>query len=272
MNKAFTSARVEILPAKRRAMILEHMRDQRAASISDLSQALGASASTVRRDLDYLTERGYVERTHGGAVVQSAPATRFEPESSIANETSRKQKAAIARVAFQRLLKGQSVLLDASSTVRAVASLIAQGEMPLTVVTNDLAGALILSESKVVHTIVTGGTVRPGSGTLYGSPGTDFLPGIHADMAFLGVHSLSRQDFTETSLEIAATKQRMIAGARKVIVLADSGKFGVASFCKICSIGAVDEIITDSLLPQAMLQEYRELVTVTVASLTEPVR
>jgi DeoR family transcriptional regulator, aga operon transcriptional repressor len=260
-----SAARVDILPAKRRAMILEHIRDQKAASIADLAAALGASASTVRRDLDYLEERGYIERTHGGAVVQSQAPTRFEPEASIANETAGRQKAAIAVVAFGRLSKGQTVLFDASSTVRAVAALVAQGDIPLTAVTNDLSGALILSSNPLIHTIVTGGTVRSGSATLHGSPGMDFLTGIHVDIAFIGVHSVSREDFTETSLEVAAVKQRMITAARKVIVLADSGKFGVTSFCKICPIHAVDEIITDSALPGSVLKEYRDLLQVTVA-------
>jgi DeoR family transcriptional regulator of aga operon len=262
-----SAARVEILPAKRRAMILEHIRDQKAASIHDLASTLGASSSTVRRDLDYLEERGYIERTHGGAVVQSQPPTRFEPEASIANETSGRQKAAIAGVAVGRLSKGQSVLFDASSTVRAVANLVAQGDIPLTAVTNDLSGALILSSNPLIHTIVTGGTVRPGSATLHGSPGTDFLAGIHVDIAFIGVHSVTKEDFTETSLEVAAIKQKMIAAARKVIILADSGKFGQASFCKICPVRAVDEIITDSALPGSVLEEYRDLLQVTIAPL-----
>ena len=63
-----SSKRVEIIPAKRRAMILERLRRDGAASILELSKEIGASASTIRRDLEQLTEGGYLERTHGGAL------------------------------------------------------------------------------------------------------------------------------------------------------------------------------------------------------------
>lgn len=264
------SARVDILPAQRRALILERLRIQNAASIQDLAAALGASPSTVRRDLDYLTERGYIERTHGGALIQSAPMTRFEPEASIAAETARAQKSAIAQIAAQRLSRGQSVLFDASSTVREAARVICALNLSLTAVTNDIACALLLSNTASIHTIVTGGAIRPGSTTLLGSPGQDFLGGIHVDVAFIGVHTVSGGIFTETSLEVAAMKKRMIGAARKAIVLADSRKFGGQSFCEICAAGDVAEIITDDELPESVRREYDAMgITLTIAATSE---
>ncbi|MNE79672.1 Glucitol operon repressor [compost metagenome] len=41
----------------------------------------------------------------------------------------------------------------------------------------------------------------------------------------------------------------MIESSQKVIVLADSTKFGKRGFGKICGIEAVDHIITDSGIP-----------------------
>lgn len=266
MIERTSTARVEILPAQRRALILERLRTQSAASIQDLAAALSASTSTVRRDLDYLTERGYVERTHGGAIIQRPPTTRFEPEASIAAETARSQKAAIAAVAAERLGHGQSVLFDASSTVREAARRVSALELSLTAVTNDLACALMLSNAPSIHTIVTGGAIRPGSTALLGPPGLDFLSGIHVDVAFIGVHTVTGGVFTETSLDVAAMKKGMIRGARKVIVLADSRKFGGQSFCEICPVGDVDEIITDDGLSEATRREYGAMgVTLTIA-------
>lgn len=266
MEERATSTRVDRLPAQRHALILERLRIDGIASIQDLAAALGASLSTVRRDLDYLTERGYVERTHGGAIIQSAPTTRFEPEASIAAETARAQKVAIAAVAAQRLSFGQSVLFDASSTVREAARAICALDLSLTAVTNDIACAMLLSNAASIHTIVVGGAIRPGSTTLVGLPGQDFLGSIYADVAFIGVHTISGGTFTETSLEVAAMKKRMIGAARKVIVLADSRKFGGQSFCQICTADDVDEIITDEELPMATRREYDAIdVQLTIA-------
>lgn len=240
------SARVELLPAQRHALILDVLRDFGAASVQDLAERLDASVSTVRRDLDYLTDQGYLDRTHGGAVIREAPSARFEPEASISAELAKGQKNLIAAEAARRIKANQSILFDASSTVQAVSRCVFSAQIPLTAVTNDLIIAGILSQSPAIETIVTGGVVRPGTGTLIGAPGEPFLTSIHVDIAFIGVHAISAHTFTETGLSLAAMKRRMINAAGQVIVLADSSKFGLTSFCDICAISEVDEVITDS--------------------------
>ena len=240
------STRVDLLPAQRHALILELLRDFKAVSIQDLADRLDASLSTVRRDLVYLTDQGYLARTHGGAVSRSVPAARFEPEPSISAELARDQKRLIAAEAARRVKAGQSLLFDASSTIQALARCLANAQMSLTVVTNDLNTAGILRQVAAIETIVTGGTVRAGSAILTGIPGDMFLTTIHVDIAFIGVHTISGAAFTETALDVAEMKRRMIKAATRVIVLADSSKFGPASFCEICRISDVHEVITDS--------------------------
>ncbi len=72
--------RVEMIPARRRALILERVRQNGAASIGELADEIGASQSTVRRDLEQLTEGGYLERTHGGALLVPPLGATFERE------------------------------------------------------------------------------------------------------------------------------------------------------------------------------------------------
>ncbi|MBR3372306.1 MAG: DeoR/GlpR transcriptional regulator [Rhodobacteraceae bacterium] len=241
-----TTARVDLLPAQRHALILDVLRDFGAASVQDLADRLDASVSTVRRDLDYLTEQGYLDRTHGGAVIRTVPSARFEPEASISAELAKSQKSLIGAEAARRVKANQSILFDASSTVQAVSRCLFSAQTPITAVTNDLITAGILSQSSRIETIVTGGVVRSGTGTLIGAPGDPFLTTIHVDIAFIGVHAISDQAFTETSLALAAMKRRMIEAAAQVIVVADSSKFGLTSFCDICALSDVDEVITDS--------------------------
>ena len=266
-SRRLSSTRTEMLPAQRHAMILETIRANGAASIQTLADSLNVSASTVRRDLEYLTEQDYLERTHGGAVMRRAPAARFEGEATIAAETAKTEKEAIGAVAAARVTAGQSVIFDASSTVRAAAERIAARGISITAVTNDLRAANLLMAASHVHTIVAGGTVLKGSATLIGDPGQSFLAGVHADVAFIGIHTISGRVFTETSLEVAAMKRLMICAARRVIVLADSSNFGAPSFCEICDAARVDEIIADAGAPEAHVLDLRQSgVTVTVAA------
>ncbi|MEM8853586.1 MAG: DeoR/GlpR family DNA-binding transcription regulator [Pseudomonadota bacterium] len=248
---------MEKLPPQRHALILDMVRAHGAASIHSLAEHLNVSPSTVRRDLEYLTEGGYLERTHGGAVSRRPPTARFEVDASIAAETARAEKRAIGAEAARRVMAGQSVIFDASSTVRAAAEHVIGLGVALTAVTNDLVTARILVGSSAVETVVAGGTVLAGTTTLVGEPAHGFLSRIHADIAFIGVHTISGNVLTETSLEVARMKQLMIAAANKVIVLADSTKFTSPAFVEICRINEVSEIITDAGASPQRLNELR---------------
>ncbi len=251
--------RVEMIPAKRRALILEHLRREGAAGIQELADAISASPSTIRRDLEHLVKQGALERTHGGALLQSTARSTFEPDVALAAQLLRDEKNAIAAAVADELRPGQSVIFDASTTVLAVARAVAARRLPLTAVTNSLAIAQVLADAPEVHLIVPGGTVRPGSTTLVGRPGEDFLRSLHADIALLGTHAITGRTLTETALDVAAMKQAMIAAARYVMVLADSSKFTTPSFCTICDVSNVQEIVTDDGIDPLVLENLRRL-------------
>lgn len=261
---------MELIPAKRHALILERLRRDGAADIQELVDIIGASASTIRRDLEHLERQGALERTHGGAVLQGTDRSTFEPDLSVAAQFARAEKEAIGAMAAAELRPGQSVIFDASTTILEVAKCIAAKPIPLTAVTNSLAIAQILAVVPEVRLVVPGGTIRPGSLTLVGRPGEDFLRSIHADVALLGTHAITGAVLTETSLEVAAMKQAMIAAAWKVSVLADSSKFGAPSFSTICEVTDIDEIVTDPGIDSAHLENLRALgVAVRVATMLD---
>lgn len=253
--------RGELLPAQRHAWILEHLRKHKVASIQEITISLGVSESTVRRDLAFLVEHAYLERTHGGAIIRHQPEARFEPDRGIAAEMARAEKQAIGALAAQRVSSGQSIILDASSTVSAAAEHIRERCLDLTVVTNDLVCATQMDQSEGGAVILTGGSLWRGTATLIGEPAQTFLSGIHVDVAFIGVHTISDGVFTETSLEVAGMKQRMIRAATRVIVLADASKFGPPSFCEICPISEVAEVITDAGATDEQVESVRAIGT-----------
>jgi len=137
--RTIESGRAELLPARRHALVIEHLRNHNAASIRAPTDALGASEATVRRDLGCPVEQGYLERTHGGAIIRHQPEARFEPEQSIAAQMARAEKHASGAVAAQRVSPGQSIIRDASSAVSAAAEHIRQRSLDLTVASNDPA-------------------------------------------------------------------------------------------------------------------------------------
>ncbi|MGQ0664065.1 MAG: DeoR/GlpR family DNA-binding transcription regulator [Pseudomonadota bacterium] len=256
-----------LIPAQRRALVLDLIRRRGVAAVSEIAQAIGGSFSTVRRDLDELTAQGYMERTHGGALLKTRLRTTFEPGHEIAANLEHAAKVAIGGRAAELVEDGQCVIFDSSSTVLEAAVRVVERDLGLTAVTNDLKIATLLAAAPRIRVIVLGGTVRPGSSTLIGEPGESFIEGLHADLALIGTHSLARQRLGDTSIEIAAIKRRMIAAARHVAVLADSSKFAQPAFCEICPAQAVHRLITDREIPKDDRRALEELgVTVDIAA------
>ncbi|AZO64354.1 MAG: DeoR/GlpR transcriptional regulator [Mesorhizobium sp.] len=263
------SRRVEMLPAKRRALILEHLRVSGAASIQELADTIGGSQSTVRRDLEHLVEKGYLERTHGGAHLLQPMRATFEREMTVNAELQHAEKVAIGREAAQRLSARDSVIFDSSSTVMEVVRAAAERDLPLTVVTNSLQIADFAADIKSWRIILPGGTVRPGYRHLAGEPGESFIRTLHADLCMTGASAVTGTLLTETSLEVASLKRAMISSARKTILLVDSSKFTAPGFCTLSDISEIDEVITDEGISQDALSSLRSAerkVTVVSAS------
>jgi DeoR family transcriptional regulator of aga operon len=260
-----THAGAELIPAERQARILELVRRDGATSIQRVAAIMGASPSTIRRDLDSLTKQGYLERTHGGAVLTPRLRSTFEPTPDISARVEHAAKAAIGAAAARLVEEGQSVILDSSSTVLEAARELAARDIAITAVTNDLRIAETLGRSPRARVLVLGGLVRPGSPTLTGEPGYGFAAGLHADIAFIGIHSLAQFRLSDTSVEVSQMKRALIRAARRVVLLADSSKFAYPAFCEVCGIEAIGALISDTrLAAEHRLALEQRNVTVTL--------
>ena len=249
-------AKSDLMPAQRRARLLDLVRERGAASIHELADGLQTSLSTIRRDLDQLTEDGYLDRTHGGVLLRRVEPATFESENALNAQLALRQKQAIGLVAAQRFEPGISVLCDSSTTILEAMRIVVEQRLRLTVVTNNLSIASLCALSSSIRVIVPGGTVRAGTVTLFGAPGEGFLESIHADLCLLGTHSITGTLLTEASVEGALAKRTMIRCSRRTILLADSSKFRLPSFCAIGDITELDEIITDDGVAARCLQPF----------------
>lgn len=245
-----------MFPAQRRALIIQHLRQEEAASLRDLAARIGISLSTVRRDIDYLCETGHLQRTHGGAILQANERRGFEPETAIAAALFPAQKQAIGQRAASLIHPGQSVVFDSGTTTAAAALAAGARAIHFTAITNDLRIGAILSDSSQISTTVTGGQVRPGSPTLLGAATAGLLSRLHADIAFIGTHAIAPDadgvlHLSDTSPELAEIKRIIMQSADFVVLLADSSKFSESAFCRFGALADVDQVITDSRISPA---------------------
>ena len=233
------------IPEQRKIRICDLIRERGLVSIKELALSLGASEPTIRRDLDELKRRGSITRIHGGAIIERSLRTTFEPAYDYASKMSYTEKLAIGEYAASRIEDGQSVIFDSSSTVCEAARFAAEKGKKITAITNDVNTARVLAQSSSVKVIMLGGTIRVGSYTALGEPGISFLERLHVDVTILGIHAICDGKLSDTCVEVAAMKNRMIQAGREIMILADSTKFAIAAFCDVCILSETTEIITD---------------------------
>lgn len=232
-----------------------HITDSLAASgrvtVADLAAGLDVSTETIRRDLSVLESEGVLERTHGGAV-PAMPGGRGERTLAARRAENVDAKSAIGRAALALLpSSGGSVLLDAGSTTARLAEAFTETpseERDLTTITNSVPLADALHRAGVTGLHLLGGTVRGLTGACVGVPVLRGLDAIRVDVAFIGTngldaeHGLSTQDPDE-----AAVKSAMCAAARRVVLLADSSKFGRDFLVSFADLDRIDVLVTDTL-------------------------
>jgi DeoR/GlpR family transcriptional regulator of sugar metabolism len=161
------------------------------------------------------------------------------------------QKRLIGRLAATLIEPGETVILDAGSTIMEMARQLS-ADVPVTVVTTALniaAQAGALPNAKV---IIAGGSLSRETISTVGSIAERDLGDLLVDKAFISAQAIHPvAGLTDVSLEIARVKAAMIRSARKVILLADGSKWGRTMFAKVAALKEVDVLVTDAGLPAA---------------------
>ena len=224
------------------SVILQDLSDGGSVSVADLSQRLGVSAATIRRDLGLLEEHRLLRRTHGGAVTQGL---LYELPLRYKSARHQEEKRRIAHAAAELVPEGAAIGLTGGTTTTEVARALV-GRQQLTIVTNALNIASELAVRPNLRLVVTGGMARSASYELVGPLAEASLRDINLDLAILGVDGISAEAGLTTHHEVEAhTNLTMIDRARRVVVVTDGSKVGHAAFARICEIGRVDDLITD---------------------------
>ena len=235
-----------MLPAQRRALIVEHVRRDGAARVTDLTAALGVSDMTVRRDLEALSREGALTKVHGGATL---PGGRVADEPGFAAKSERQlpEKQAIAAAAAALVPPGSSVALGAGTSTYALAQHL-RGVPELTVLTNSVPVADVLRDR---HTVVLTGGVRTPSDALVGPVADLVLRSLHVDLAFLGCHGMQAQaGFTTPNLAESETDRAFVRATRSLVVLADSTKYGTVGLVSYAALADAAVLVTDDGLDE----------------------
>lgn len=245
-----------MLQAERRNYIIELLNRNKRVIIEDLAKELQVSDMTIRRDLQYLEEHKLITRTHGGAVLHNL-LTEEIPYTKKA-EQNIEEKRRIGMYASSLVEDGDVIILDAGTTNMEIAKGIV-GIKNIKIVTNDLMIGAFLSKYEGIEVYCTGGIIQRDTGACLGNKAVEFLQNIHADIAFMGASTIDfKRGVTTPTMDKAEWKKQVTCSAERIILVADSLKFGKISFAKVCPLDRFDLIITDTEIDEELLQEIQE--------------
>ncbi|MFK0116445.1 DeoR/GlpR family DNA-binding transcription regulator [Streptomyces sp. NPDC090994] len=229
---------------ERQQEILRLARDGGRVDVVSLAEEFQVTAETIRRDLKALDRAGLLRRVHGGAI----PAGRldFEPDLAERETTAADEKDRIAKAALAELPADGTVILDAGSTVARLAAAV-PSEASLTVVTHSLPTAARLADHPGIQLHLVGGRVRHRTRAAVDAWALRAYGEIRADVALVAANGFSAEHgLTTPDLAEAAVKRAAVAAARRVVLLADSTKYGQEHFARFGGLPDVDLLITDS--------------------------
>lgn len=228
----------------RHQQILEILKRERSAGVTRLARELFASEPTIRRDLAYLEEQGYLKRVYGGAVIGGAPDR--EIPYNVRAEEQGDAKTIIARKAAKYLHKGAVIFLDGSSTAAHMVEPLKELE-DILVVTSGAKTALALAENGI-RVISTGGQMITRSFTYVGSHAEACIRSMRADLVFFSCRGLSDDgEMTDISIEEINLRRTMLERAHTKILLCDSSKFGKQYMYSLGYRDEIDDVISETI-------------------------
>ncbi len=264
------STRPDAIPAQvRRQRILDLIRTREFVRVADLGEVFGVSQVTARADLDALARRGLVRRIRGGAIARMVPQREHAFEETAQRHHAEKQ--AIGRYAADLVDDGETVILDVGTTTTEAARALRSREQlrDVTVFTSALNIAIELEPAIPQFTVVVlGGTLRPLQHSLVDPLAALPLEHVNAHTILLGCNGVDAvAGVTNVNLPEAEVKRRMLAAARRRVVLADGSKLGTVHLARLCDIGEIDAVVTGASADPAVVDELRQRdVDVVVAS------
>jgi len=235
----------------RKQKMLLLLKEKKYLSVANLCKDLYTSESTVRRDLNKLEKQGLVRRTRGGAFY--VEDIHLEWPLLYKNKENIESKRYIADLAIDFIEDGQTLFIDSSSTCQFFARRLSE-KKGLTILTNGIITANLLSEETDADVYCACGKVYSKRSSIHGSETCDYIMKHTADIAFVSCRGLDAEigasDFSE---EEAMVKKCFNKRAGKTILLSDSSKFEKRFFNQTFAISEINVIISDKPFPSEIV-------------------
>ena len=232
-------------PEQRHVAIIAALADRDCVEVVDLSESLGVSEATIRRDLAALESRAVLRRTHGGAV-----RTNLAYELPLRYRESRQEleKDALAVAAATYVSENMRVGLSGGTTLTRIGRTLGPGP-PINVLTNSLSVASELAQWPQHTLVASGGLVRDRSYEMVGPVADRTIAAFNLDLCVIGADGVSPSGVSTHDHAEAATNRALVEAAGTCIVAVDHTKLGKTMFSRICGLEDVQILLTTGRPP-----------------------
>ena len=229
--------------------------------VAQAAARLGVAQETIRRDLRTLELEGKLLRVHGGAV----PAD-IDPQVAVeVSPPSLTDDLVLARAVWAELPRSGTIVLGSGRLTLAVAQAIATAppeRSGLTIVTNALDAALLLSRTRTVSVYNLGGTVSPATRAQEGDWALQELARFFVDVSVVCPAGISvERGLCQATSGAAAVSQAEVAAGQRVIALADSATLGASAFVQFATLDEVDHLVVVGSPAQETVQRFKDVGT-----------
>ena len=231
-----------MLKKERQERILQIVSDKRYCTVNMLSSILYVAPITIRRDLEDMEKAGFLRRCHGGAAIEDH--RNREVPFELRDRENAEAKSRIAHKAARLLKEGDTVFLDASSTVAHITEYITP-DMELTIITNSVY-VMEKLRGKQIRCYLTGGMIVENSHALVGKIAEETIRSLYADICFFSSQGITEDGIiTDYSEDETRLRKEMLNHSAKSVFLYDHSKMGKRSLFKLCHADQLYQIITD---------------------------
>lgn len=245
-----------MLISERQNQIIRLLEQNPRITVRELAQALSFSEPTIRRDFTELHKKGVITKCYGGAILNQGKADREIPFVLRENEKSR-PKAEMGLQASRLISDGMVIMLDGSTSAYHLVPYLAKFK-DIIVITSGAKTAVALAELQI-PVYCTGGRMRTNSFSYIGREAEEMVERFNADIVFFSCHGLSEEGrMSDLSVEEASLRRVMLRKSRKKYLLCDSSKFNKTYFYDMGSIGELDGVISDKMLPESLNCIHRD--------------
>lgn len=243
--------------AQRVQKIKEILLEQGHVEVTTLSEILGVSEVTVRRDLDKLDKEGLLIKTYGGAILNIAHGgEKAYHEKPKENENYEQADKLIAKIASDMINNEESIFLGGGVISRNIAELL-YSKSRLFVITNDIYVASTLNNNPNIRVTLTGGDLFTSSGLMVGPLVLRMLKDMYVNKAFIEVKGIHLDfGYTMDSYDEVEMVKELLKVAKEGIAIANCSKFGHGSVTRLGDLLMFKKVITNKEVPNNYKEYY----------------